>query len=100
MQLAIVAAIDPTTDYLKSLAGIDPSPPICRADHQTKARGSNLPKWHSPLGQNLYSSYAHPLNKNVSELAGSSIVIGLATINALINLLYRTNLSLNGLTNL
>lgn len=82
-KLEIFETIESTNDYLRDLGSIAPPSHICIAEHQTKARGRYLRKWHSPFGQNLYFSYAYPLNKDMSKLSGLSIVIGLAIINAL-----------------
>jgi BirA family biotin operon repressor/biotin-[acetyl-CoA-carboxylase] ligase len=82
-RLEIFETIESTNDHLKKLGRIEPPAHICIAEHQTKARGRNLRNWHSPFGQNLYFSYAYPLDKDLSELAGLSIVIGLAIISVL-----------------
>ncbi len=81
--LEIFETIDSTSNYLKHSVRKSSIPIICLAEHQTSARGRHQRKWHAPFAQNLYFSYAFPVNKDLSELAGLSLVIGLAIISSL-----------------
>lgn len=75
--LEVLEKIDSTNNYLKTL------PPtkqvhVCLAEQQLAGKGRLNREWYSPFGQNLYCSYLYPIQKDVSELAGLSLVVGLA----------------------
>ena len=50
---------------------------------QTTGRGRMGRSWHSPFGQNIHLSYAYSFKKDVSELNGLSLAIGIACLNAI-----------------
>lgn len=82
IQIDIFENIDSTNYYLKNFIGTY-SPQICIAEHQTKGKGRLNRSWHSPFGKNIYLSLLFPFQKDLSNLIGLSIVVGLAIIKAL-----------------
>lgn len=68
--------IDSTNEYLKKIKNVK-QPVFCLAEHQTQGKGRFNRKWYSPFGQNIYLSCRFPFKKDVSELAGLSLVVGL-----------------------
>ena len=82
VELNIFENIDSTNSYLKSAdksSGIQ----ICLAEQQTKGRGRFNREWHSPFAKNIYLSCLYSFQKDVSELSGLSLVVGLAVTNVL-----------------
>lgn len=78
-QLALFESIGSTNDYLKSLRhpkGVW----FCLAEQQTEGRGRLSRTWHSPFGKNIYLSCLYPFHKDISELAGLSLVVSLAIV--------------------
>jgi len=73
-----------TNDYLKEFRR-EKKPRVCLAEQQTKGRGRLNRSWHSPFGKNIYFSFMYPLEKDISELAGLSLVVGLAIVKTLNN---------------
>lgn len=80
--LEILETIGSTNDYLKE-CGDQKQMSICLAEMQTTGRGRMERQWHSPFGQNIYCSIRYPFQKDVSELSGLSLVIGLAICKAI-----------------
>lgn len=77
IELDIFESIGSTNDYLKQCKnhkGIK----ICLAERQTAARGRLNRDWHSPFGRNIYLSCFFQFQKDISELAGLSLVTALA----------------------
>lgn len=58
-------------------------PVLLAADEQSAGRGRRGRRWHSPTGSGVLFSLALPLRRPVRELAGLSIVAGLAAVRAL-----------------
>ena len=58
-------------------------PVLLAADEQSAGRGRRGRRWHSPAGAGVLFSLALPLARPVRELAGLSIVAGLAAVRAL-----------------
>lgn len=88
VEIELFETIKSTNDYLKSLHQ-DLRIKIAITECQTAGKGRLQRHWYSPFGQNIYLSLSYPFNKDVSELAGLSLVIGLAicqTINDLYEL--------------
>ena len=56
---------------------------LLAADEQSAGRGRRGRRWHSPAGAGVLFSLATPLVRPVRELAGLSIVAGLAAVRAL-----------------
>lgn len=82
LHLAVFETITSTNAYLKAartVKGIH----FCLAEQQTAGRGRLGRSWYSPFGQNIYLSCLYPFQKDLSELAGLSLVISLAVLRAL-----------------
>lgn len=68
--------IDSTNDYLRN--GMYPKNlRICLAEHESKGRGRMGRAWAAPFGRNIYCSFSYAFNKDISEMAGLSLVIGI-----------------------
>lgn len=80
--LEIFETIPSTSDYLKNKA---PSKNItfCLAECQSKGKGRLGRAWASPFGRNIYCSFRYVFNKDISEMAGLSLVVGILTVQAL-----------------
>lgn len=77
-----------TNDYLKNLYTQannfrGKSMRVCLAEQQTAGKGRLGRMWYSPFGANIYCSILWQLSKDASELAGFSLIVGLAVIEAL-----------------
>jgi len=82
VNLEIFESIGSTNDYLKKQAA-STKPQWCLAEQQTKGRGRFDRYWYSPFGENIYLSCRHPIQKDISRLAGLSQVVSLAVLQAL-----------------
>lgn len=77
IELQIFESIDSTNAYLakhkpkRSLA-------VCLAEQQTQGKGRMQRDWHSPFGKNLYLSCYYSFQKDISELAGLSMIVSLS----------------------
>ncbi len=80
--LHILETIDSTNNYLKKFRN-SKTPVICLSEHQSKGKGRLNREWHSPYGQNIYFSCLYPFQKDVSELAGLSLLVSLAVVKTL-----------------
>src|SRR3990167_9342152 len=81
-QLAILESVTSTNAYLKTMRhpkGVS----FCLAEQQTAGKGRMNRGWHSPFGKNIYLSCLYPFQKDMSELAGLSLVVSLAIVQAL-----------------
>jgi BirA family biotin operon repressor/biotin-[acetyl-CoA-carboxylase] ligase len=81
-QLTVFESISSTNDYLKSVKK-NKQIQICLAEQQTQGRGRLNREWVSPFGKNIYLSCLYPFAKDISELAGLSLVVSLAMVNML-----------------
>ncbi len=82
IDLTLLETTDSTNNYLKKISSKNRFK-ICLAEHLTQARGRFQRAWHAPFGQNIYLSCQYRFAKDLSELAGLSLVIGLAIIKTL-----------------
>jgi BirA family biotin operon repressor/biotin-[acetyl-CoA-carboxylase] ligase len=57
---------------------------VCLSESQSKGRGRFQRNWHSPFGKNIYCSVQWIFRGDVTELAGLSLVMGLAILKGLI----------------
>jgi BirA family biotin operon repressor/biotin-[acetyl-CoA-carboxylase] ligase len=81
-QLSLFESIDSTNEYLRAMRhpkGVR----FCIAEQQTKGRGRLARTWYSPFGKNIYLSCLYPFQKDISELAGLSLVVSLAIMRTL-----------------
>lgn len=56
---------------------------VCIAEHQRQGRGRRGRQWQSPFGTNLYFSLLWSFNKDPAEIAGLSLIMGVAIIRTL-----------------
>lgn len=82
VRIDLFEQINSTNEYLKRV-NHPQQLNICLAEMQTQGKGRFQRAWHSPFGQNIYLSLKYPFHKDVSELAGLSLVCGLAVCNAI-----------------
>ncbi len=80
--ISVFETITSTNDYLKSFRHLKQSK-LCLAEHMSQGRGRLHRKWQAPFGKNIYLSCLYPFQKDVSELAGLSLVMGLAIVKTL-----------------
>jgi BirA family transcriptional regulator, biotin operon repressor / biotin---[acetyl-CoA-carboxylase] ligase len=82
VDIEVFETIDSTNDYLRAtLNGSDVK--ICLAEQQTQGKGRLHRQWHSPFGQNIYLSCQYSFQRDVSQLAGLSLVVSLAVAKTL-----------------
>lgn len=82
MEINIFESIASTNDYLKShkkCKGVI----CCFAEQQTHGKGRLGREWYSPFGKNIYMSCLYPFQKDISELAGLSLITSLAIVRTL-----------------
>jgi BirA family biotin operon repressor/biotin-[acetyl-CoA-carboxylase] ligase len=82
IDIRIYETIDSTITPLKIITASEKIQ-ICLAEHQTQARGRLNRQWYSPFGKNIYFSGLFRFKKDISELSGLSLVVGLALFKAL-----------------
>lgn len=82
-KLDILNAIDSTNAYLLNKKDL-PCGYVCLAEQQTAGRGRLNKVWHSPASENIYLSLNWRF-LHTEQLAGLSLVIGIAAANALRN---------------
>ncbi|MCD6055137.1 MAG: birA [Gammaproteobacteria bacterium] len=83
VQLDILEKTTSTNDYLKKFTGQNQKIIICMAETQTQGKGRLHRNWYSPFGENIYFSILCPFEKDISELSGLSLVVGLAVCHAI-----------------
>lgn len=74
--------IGSTNEYLKKI-NKDKKVKICLAEMQTHGKGRLSRVWYSPFAKNIYFSCLFPFQKDVSELAGLSLICALAVMKTL-----------------
>lgn len=79
IELTVLESIDSTNNYFKTQPKT-PTIKCCLSEQQTQGRGRLNRVWHSPFGKNLYLSCYYPFQKDISELAGLSLVVGLSIL--------------------
>jgi len=82
IDIDIFESLPSTNDYLKLQKHLI-EPTVYLAEQQTHGRGRLNRHWYSPFGQNIYFSCLYYLEKDVSELAGLSLIISLAVAHLL-----------------
>lgn len=78
----IFESIDSTNNFLKKNL-FSEKRRIAISEYQTQGRGRMGRNWQSPFGKNIYLSLSYLFDKDVSELHGLSLVVGIAVINAI-----------------
>lgn len=91
VEIDIFENINSTNDYLKSL--VTAKMRICIAESQTQGKGRLNRYWHSPFAENIYLSCLYFLQKDISELAGLSLMVSLAVAKTLKNFLKTSAIS-------
>lgn len=80
--LEVFESVPSTNDYLKNVEHTATAR-YCLSEHQSNGRGRLNREWVSPFAKNIYLSALFPLQKDISELAGLSLVVSLAINQAL-----------------
>ncbi len=81
--IEVLEKIDSTNAYLKERPFRDKKSYVCIAESQTAGKGRMQRSWNSPFGKNIYLSLRHPFYKDISEISGLSLIIGLAACQAI-----------------
>lgn len=81
VSLSVFESINSTNDYLKT--HLSKKINVCIAEKQTHGKGRLDRTWHSPFAQNISLSCAYPFQKDISELAGLSLVVSLSVAKSL-----------------
>jgi BirA family transcriptional regulator, biotin operon repressor / biotin---[acetyl-CoA-carboxylase] ligase len=84
IDVEVFETISSTNAYLKARIN-DHAIKICLAEQQTQGKGRLHRTWHSPFGQNIYLSCQYSFQRDVSQLAGLSLVVSLAIAKTLAN---------------
>lgn len=92
IEITVFETIDSTNHYLKQFKN-NKHPKICIAEQQTAGKGRLNREWHSPFGKNIYLSCLYPFQKDVSELAGLSLLTSLAVVKTLNEMGVKNHLS-------
>lgn len=82
LEIQIFESISSTNDYLRVKKNAK-APQACIAEQQTRGKGRLDRRWYSPFAQNIYLSFLYSFQKDISELAGLSLVVGLAIVSVL-----------------
>lgn len=82
VKVTVLESVSSTNDFLLNLPASVKSQ-VVFTEEQTKGKGRLGRTWHSPFAKNIYFSYRTILQKDLSELAGLSLVISLAMIEVL-----------------
>jgi BirA family biotin operon repressor/biotin-[acetyl-CoA-carboxylase] ligase len=82
VKVEIVESLPSTNDYLKVKTPFE-NLHFCFAEHQSKGRGRLGRSWGSPFGRNIYCSFSYSFNKDISELSGLSLAVGILVVRAL-----------------
>lgn len=78
----VVESVPSTNDYLRDKIPLKKLH-FCLAEHQSKGRGRLGRAWGSPFGRNIYCSFSYSFNKDISEISGLSLIIGLLVVQSL-----------------
>jgi BirA family biotin operon repressor/biotin-[acetyl-CoA-carboxylase] ligase len=81
--LEVLLKTPSTNTHLKKNNAPVSKPMFCVAEMQLQGKGRFERRWHSPFGQNIYLSLKYRFKKEISELSGLSLVVGLALIKAI-----------------
>lgn len=75
-------SVTSTSDFLKTASQTSECV-VCVSELQTQGRGRFARAWYSPFASNLYCSCRYEFDMDVSQLAGLSLVVALATLKTL-----------------
>ena len=75
--------LDSTNQWLLDNVNTLESGQVCIAEYQISGRGRRGKRWVSPFASHLYFSYYKAFNLPLDKLSGLSLLIGIATLNAL-----------------
>jgi BirA family biotin operon repressor/biotin-[acetyl-CoA-carboxylase] ligase len=82
--LSLRSQIDSTNaEALRLMAGRSRQPLVVLAEAQSNGRGRRGRHWVSPYGENLYFTLGCSVAEGFAQLAGLSLVVGIATLRAL-----------------
>lgn len=84
LSIEVFETISSTMDYFKENHD-HKNVKVCLAELQTAGRGRFNRKWHTPFAQNLALSLCYPFAKDISQLAGLSIIVGISICQSLNN---------------
>jgi len=82
LTLEIFETIPSTSDYLRNKTPLK-NMSFCLSEHQSKGRGRLGRSWISPFGKNIYCSFSYTFDKDITEMSGLSLVIGILITRAL-----------------
>lgn len=85
VDIHVFETVDSTNEYLKAFKN-NRTIKICLAEQQSQGKGRLNRKWYSPFAKNIYLSCFYPFSRDISELSGLSLVMGLAIVDTLKNL--------------
>jgi BirA family biotin operon repressor/biotin-[acetyl-CoA-carboxylase] ligase len=80
--LEMFETLSSTSDYLRDKTS-PKNKEVCLSEHMSKGRGRLGRSWISPFGRNIYCSLNLLFNKDICELSGLSLVVGILVANAL-----------------
>lgn len=83
VHLDILEKVGSTNDYLKKFTIQNNKMRVCIVETQIQGKGRLGRQWYSPFGENIYLSILYPFERDVSELSGLSLVVGLAICQAI-----------------
>lgn len=81
--LHVAWSLASTNQTAAAMANKAEGPFFLLAEQQTEGRGRRGKKWVSPFGSNLYLSYKTDFSEGAAQLAGLSLVVGVAVAAAL-----------------
>ena len=80
--ISIFDSVYSTNDFNYTLSE-DKKFNICISEKQTNGGGRFKRKWLSPYSKNIYLSIKYTIDKDVSELSGLSLILGIGVVEAL-----------------
>jgi BirA family biotin operon repressor/biotin-[acetyl-CoA-carboxylase] ligase len=82
LKLEVFESIPSTNDYLKTQSKLKNNW-VCLSEYQSHGRGRLGRSWTSPFGRNIYCSLSVIFTKDICELSGLSLVVGILVAKAL-----------------
>ncbi|MCK5818723.1 MAG: bifunctional biotin--[acetyl-CoA-carboxylase] ligase/biotin operon repressor BirA [Psychromonas sp.] len=81
--ISVLLIVDSTNQWLLDKIPNLENGHTCIAEFQLAGRGRLGKKWISPFASHIYFSYYQAFNCSIEKLAGLSLLVGIATVNAL-----------------